>query len=68
MGERETPIPVLVKTSKLIKVSLDDLILSPLQLNEFASSPNKVSSDKNRKNLKQTSSVIEHIKLTRLRK
>jgi len=35
MGERETPIPVLVKVSKLIKASLDDLILSPLIINEF---------------------------------
>ncbi len=43
VGEREPPIPVLVKVSKLIKVSLDDLILSPLLINEFNGLPKKSS-------------------------
>jgi transcriptional regulator with XRE-family HTH domain len=57
MGERETPIPVLVKVSKLIKESLDDLILSPLVINEFNGLTYK-SSKKSPSIVKQTTSLL----------
>ncbi len=58
MGERETPIPVLTKISKQNKISLDDLILSPLVINDFRGLSQESPSKKNGKN--QTSSSIEN--------
>jgi transcriptional regulator with XRE-family HTH domain len=58
IGERETPIPVLVKISKLNKISLDELILSPLVINDFRGFSQKSFSEKNKKS--QTPFPIEN--------
>ena len=57
MGEREAPIPALVKASKLINASLDDLILSPLIINEF-NGLTKKNSNKLPAVVKQTASFL----------
>ncbi len=50
IGEREPPIPVLVKIKKMLKISLDDLILSSLHNNGFIDQTRESSRRENIKN------------------
>ncbi len=57
IGEREPPIAVLVRISTLIKVSLDSLILYPLQINEFDTFSKKSAQEKKSGALERTTNL-----------